>query len=106
MHLRGENSPRLRRKRLQRMERARCQALSAARETAFAQRERLGPNPGGTYQRARRIIWQGVDRVLRWLWYPAHLGRAILHQVRQADCPERSLVISWSGARWRGGGRF
>ena len=46
---------------------------------------------------------------MRWLWYPTHLGRAILHQVRQADCPEHSRVISWSGARWRasrGNGRF
>ena len=44
---------------------------------------------------------KGVDHVLRWLWCPAHRGRAILRQMRQADCPERSRVVSWSAARWR-----
>src|SRR5712691_13140876 len=36
-----------------------CRALMATRETAFAQRDRLEPNPCGTYRRAERIIWQG-----------------------------------------------
>src|ERR1700694_2895612 len=52
----------------------------------------------GTYWRAGRIIWQGVDHVLRSMRDPAHLWRAILHQMRQADCPEWNRVISWFGA--------
>src|SRR6267378_4301550 len=52
----------------------------------------------GTYRRAGRIIWQGVDHVLRSMRGPTHLWRAILHQVRQGDCAEWSRVISWLGA--------
>src|SRR5437667_8236052 len=42
---------------------------------------------------------KGVDHVLRWLWYPAHLGRGVLHYVREADCTERSLVITCTEGR-------
>src|SRR5258706_13137357 len=52
----------------------------------------------GTYRRAGRIIWQGVDHVLRSMRGPTHLWRAILHQVRQGDRAEWSRVISWFGA--------
>jgi hypothetical protein len=62
----------------------------------------MGPQAGaktrGTYCWAGRIIWPGVQLVLRWLWYPALFGRAILHEVRQADCPERSSFSYCDGS--------
>jgi hypothetical protein len=47
----------------------------------------------GTYWRAERFIW-GVDHVLRRMREPTHLCGAVLHQVRQADCSERSRSFS------------
>src|SRR5260370_7311235 len=46
----------------------------------------------GTNLAAERIIWQGVDHVLRRMREPTHLWRAVLHEMREADCAERSGV--------------
>ena len=55
---------------------------------------------GGTNWRPRRIIWQGVDHVLRSMRDPAHPGWAILHEVWEGHTGGRS------GGRFRGRARY
>ena len=64
-------------------------------ETAERRLGRL--QSAGTYWRGERIVWQGVDHVLRRMREPTHLWRAVLHEMREADCPERSGVSFCDG---------
>jgi hypothetical protein len=72
--------------------------------------QRNGTGSRGTNWRAGRIIWQGVDYVLRRMREPTHPGGTILHEVREGRTTGRNDGVfgdrasPWvNGNLWRAG---
>ena len=71
-------------------------------EVEWPLQKREGAQTAGTNWRVGRIIWQGVDHVLRPMREPAHPWGAILHEVREGGTAgRRGDIFSDDGASGR-----